>query len=108
MRLCRTEVSHVELYFGQAEECLIVPTIVFQTFFILLESLLIVFLCVIYFAQNEVKGGSEVFNILSVCWKVATLGSYLVLEDFYSSVAEFCRQLIFFLHKVVFGKVNNA
>ena len=48
------------------------------------------------------------FNILSVCWKVATLGSYLVLEDFDSSVAEFCRQLIFFLHKVVFGKVNDA
>ena len=47
-------------------------------------------------------------DILPVCWQVASLRSDLVLEDFDAGVAEFSRQLVLFLHKVVFSKVDDA
>ena len=56
MCLCGAKVTQMKLYFGQTEQCLIVSSIVFETFLILLEGILIVFLCVVDFAQDEVEG----------------------------------------------------
>jgi len=55
MCLCSLKVAHVEWHLGEAEECLIVARIVAKTFFILLESRVVVFLDVLNLAEDEME-----------------------------------------------------
>lgn len=102
------EISHVELDFGEAKKRLVIELVVSQGLLIVLESCLVALLHVFDLAEDEVKDGTQVFDVLPIRHEVAALGSHLVLEELDRGLAQLSTQTVLLLDEIVLGQVIDA